>query len=281
MFTMGTASVPGAPQNLQASVSGNQVTFTWTAPSVGSAVVAYVLEAGLAPGATAIRVPLPNATSFSATAPDGVFFVRVRAVGVGGAGAPSNEVQITIPSCSSLQVPSPLTGSVAGSVVSLAWQAVVGAATYVIDAGTSAGASDVGSFPIGTATRVSTAAPPGTYFIRVRATGGCGSSPPTNEVMLTVAGPTLPSAPTNLQATVSGSTVTLSWQPPVTGAPITTYILEVGQSLATPTNLLVAALGPGLSFSANAPSGTYFVRMRAQNGAGVGPPGDQITVVVP
>jgi hypothetical protein len=99
--------------------------------------------------------------------------------------------------------------------------------------------------------------------------------------MLTVAGPTLPSAPTNLQATVSGSTVTLSWQPPVTGAPITTYILEVGQSPATPTNLLVAPLGPGLSFSANAPSGTYFVRVRAQNGAGVGPPGEQITVVVP
>jgi hypothetical protein len=281
MFTVGTASVPGAPQNLQASVSGNRVTFTWTAPSVGTAVVGYVLEAGLAPGATAISVPLPNATSFSATAPDGVFFVRVRAVGAAGAGAPSNEVQITIPSCSSLQAPSPLTGSVAGSVVSLAWQAVVGAATYVIDAGTSAGASDVGSFPVGTATSVSTAAPPGTYFVRVRAAGGCGSSPPTNEVMLTVAGPTLPSAPTNLQATVSGSTVTLSWQPPVTGAPITTYILEVGQSPATPTNLLVAPLGPGLSFSANAPSGTYFVRMRAQNGAGVGPPGEQITVVVP
>jgi predicted phage tail protein len=173
-------------------------------------------------------------------------------------------------------------GNVAGNLLSLTWQAVGGAGiSYAIDAGTSAGASNIGSFSVGTATSFSSAVPPGTYFIRVRAVGACGSSPPTNEVMLTVAGPTLPSAPTNFQATVSGSTVMLSWQPPAAGAPITTYIVEVGLSPATPTNLLVASLGPGLSFTANAPRGIYFVRMRAQNSAGVGPPSDQISVVVP
>ena len=280
MFNMGTPTVPGAPQNLQASVVGNQVTFQWAAPSGGAAVVSYLLEAGFSPGATVISVPLANVTSFSVMAPDGVFFVRVRAVGVTGPGAPSNEVQIAIPSCSPLAAPSPLVGTAAGGVVSLTWQPVAGA-TYEIDAGTSAGASDVGSFPVGTVTTFSTAAPPGTYFVRVRAVGACGSSPPTNEVMLSVAGPALPGAPTNLQATITGSTVLLSWQPPADGAPITTYIIEVGLSQSTPTNLLVAPLGPGLSLSATAPSGTYFVRMRAQNPTGVGPPGEQIVVVVP
>ena len=280
MFTMGTPTLPGAPQNLQASVTGNQVTFTWAAPATGAAVVRYLLEAGLASGTTSISVPLANVTSFSVTAPNGIFFVRVRAVGTAGGSAPSNEVQVAIPSCS-LAAPSPLTGNVVGGVLSLAWQAA-GSRRHVCDRrGATAGASNIGSFSVGTATSFSSAALPGTYFIRVRAVSACGSSPPTNEVTLTVAGPTLPSAPTQLQATVTGSTVTLSWQPPAMGVPITTYVIEVGLSPTTPANLLVAPLGPGVSFAAGAPSGTYFVRLRAQNDAGVGPPSEQITVVVP
>src|SRR5205807_9196113 len=43
-----------------------------------------------------------------------------------------------------------------------------------------------------------------------------------------VAGATAPTAPTNLVATVSGSTVTLTWTGPASGDPIATYVLEAG-----------------------------------------------------
>lgn len=74
--------------------------------------------------------------------------------------------------------------------------------------------------------------------------------------------------------------VTLDWTPPV-GSTVVDYILEVGSSAASPTDLLVQPVGPTPRLVAPAPPGRYFVRVRARNAAGVGPPSGQVVVEVP
>ena len=121
--TVLTSTVPGAPQNLVATVSRNTVLFTWQAPSTAATepVQTYVLDAGLTPGATAISLPLGNVLSFAATAPDGTFYVRVRAVTPAGSGPPSNEVVVTIGQSGPPLPPLSLLATVQGTTVTLAW----------------------------------------------------------------------------------------------------------------------------------------------------------------
>jgi hypothetical protein len=52
-----------------------------------------LLEAGSAPGLTDVAsLQIGPVTSFSTTAPPGVYYVRVRSVNARGAGQPSNEI---------------------------------------------------------------------------------------------------------------------------------------------------------------------------------------------
>jgi len=51
----GAESCPGAPQDLAASVAGNNVTFTWIAPVSGTPT-SYVIQAGSQPGAQIWRI---------------------------------------------------------------------------------------------------------------------------------------------------------------------------------------------------------------------------------
>src|SRR5437899_1244029 len=116
-------------------------------------------------------------------------------------------------------VPSNLFGSVSGSVVTLNWSAPASGdapTSYVVQAGTAAGLSDITSFDTGTAATSLAVfnVPAGTYFIRVRAVNSAGTSGPSNEFQLVVAG-ALPCAtllpPTGVTAGVTGSTVVLTW----------------------------------------------------------------------
>ena len=87
-----------------------------------------------------------------------------------------------------------------------------------------------------------------------------------------------PPAPANLVAHVVGSTVTLTWTAPV--GPVSGYILEAGSSSGL-SDLARAAVGSAPAFVApGVPAGTYFVRTRAFDGQGEGPPSNEVTVVV-
>jgi hypothetical protein len=80
---------------------------------------------------------------------------------------------------------SPLGYSVNGRQVVLTWNASAGAADYVLEAGTSSGAANVITVPTA-ATSLSAAAPPNTYYVRVRPRNACGSGAYSNEVSFTV-----------------------------------------------------------------------------------------------
>jgi hypothetical protein len=108
----------------------------------------------------------------------------------------------------------------------------------------------------------------------------CGSGPASNEVVVTLGTPVvLPGPPTNLTFTLNGTFVTLTWGPPATGGAAASYVLEAGSSPGM-ADLVVFPLS-GTVVGANAPPGTYYVRVRAINAAGQGPPSNEIIVSVP
>lgn len=177
--------------------------------------------------------------------------------------------------------PRAITAAIANATVTLAWSpGAPGPATNVIEAGTSNGASDVGLFPVGTATTVSGTLGPGRYFVRVRAATTNGTSGPSSEVVLDV--PALaapPDAPAALSGSVAGGVVTLRWQA-AAGNPAT-YVVEAGTAAGL-ANLAVFATGHlDTTLVAAPPPGTYVVRVRAANAFGTSPPSNEVTVVVP
>ena len=82
--------------------------------------------------------------------------------------------------------PVDLTVSVSGRVVTLRWTASVEAVDYVLEAGSVPGASNLFHASIGSSPGLTIAAPPGIYYVRVRARNDGGVSPPSAEVVVDV-----------------------------------------------------------------------------------------------
>jgi predicted phage tail protein len=183
------AAPPGPPTSLAASVAGTTVSFTWSPPAAGGPVGNYVLLAGLTPAfSTAyVTVPLGATPGFVTTGvPAGTYYVRVLAQNAGGTSAPSNETVVTVGGCTPPPAPGTLIASVSGASVSLTWGAAIGAPNgYLVEAGVAAGRTDFGPFPVAS-TSLAATAPPGTYYVRVRAQSACGSGSASNEVTVIV-----------------------------------------------------------------------------------------------
>lgn len=274
----GELRAPLPPVALAATASGGNVSIRW-APDTGSAPSSYVLEVGSATGASNVgSVPVGGTTLAASGVPNGQYFLRVRAANASGISAPSSEVVLSV-GCAAPQPPGTLAGSVNGSLVSLQWQpSPTPGASYTIVAGSTSGGSDIAQVPMGAVTSLSAVVPPARYFVRVRAATACGTAD-SNEVQLLVGVPPAPGAPGGLAHQVSGSKVTLTWQP-AAGA-VTGYALEAG-SLPGLADIVVAPLGNVLSFVADGvPPGTYYVRIRAANPTGQGPPSNEVVVTVP
>lgn len=185
----------GAPRQVVATVSGNSVTLTWSAPDTGGAPTTYVLAAGSAAGWSNLGSFPTGGTQPSFTAnnvPNGRYFARVSAQNAMGTSPASNEVSFTVPQgCTSEPVaPSTLQSAVSGAIVTLTWVAPAEGATptaYAIEAGSGPSLADLARITIGaTATTFSATAPHGTYYVRVRALTSCGMSPPSPEVGIVV-----------------------------------------------------------------------------------------------
>ena len=274
----GEPRVPPPPVALTATAAGANVSIRWS-PDTGWPPTSYVLDAGSSPGAADIGSFPTTAPALSASGvPNGRYYLRVRALNAAGASAPSAEAVLTV-GCVPPQAPTLLTGAVNGTSVTLAWQASpTSGVSYTVVAGSAPGASNIAQVPVGTATTLTAAAPPGRYFVRARAVAPCGTAD-SNEVDLIVGAPQLPGAPGNLTHQVTGRTVDLSWQ--AAAGAVDGHLLEAGSQPAL-SNLALVSLGNALSFSAaNVPPGRYYVRVRAFNAAGQGPSSNELTVLVP
>jgi hypothetical protein len=206
--------------------------------------------------------------------------VRVRSKNSVGTSGPSNEVTISGPTgCPLPSAPANFTAAATGLLASFQWAAANGnPLSYILEAGTTSGAANLAAVDLGLTTQFATLAPPGVYFVRVRARNGCGLGPASNEVTLIVGCQAAPSPPPNLTATVVGRVVTLSW-PAAAGQP-TSYLVEAGLSSGA-SNVANVDVGTLLTLSANAPPGAFFVRVRARNACGTSGPSIEQTVVVP
>ena len=90
-------SAPNPPTNLTGAVFGQVVTLNWTAPAGVCPATGYAVQVGSAPGLTDLAViNLGASTTLSASAPTGVYYVRVVALNGFGGSAASNEVVITV-----------------------------------------------------------------------------------------------------------------------------------------------------------------------------------------
>jgi hypothetical protein len=217
------AQAPAPPTGLNQQVNGPVVSVSWNA---AAGAVAYIVQVGTASGASNLfNGSVGNITGASGSLPNGTYFWRVIAVGPTGAvSAPSGESQFTIGGggggCVPPGPPQAFTSSVASFVVSLFWAApVVGTApfTYIIEAGSGSGQANLAVLPTGSsATQFATAAPAGTYFVRLRAQNACGVSGVSTEQVVTVGGAPPPPvgpncmyavSPAQLNAPVSGGAI--------------------------------------------------------------------------
>lgn len=187
----GTLAAPDPPTVLTASASGSSVTLAWSAPASGSPPSDYVIEAGSATSLSDLaNFSTGNtATTFSASGVGtGRYYVRVRSANAAGRSAPSSEAVLVVGGvCSSAPSAPTLTTQVAGSTVTLSWTAPPGASSFVLEAGSATGLSNLVSSDVGGATSyVATGVAAGTYYVRVRAKNSCGAGAPSNESIVTV-----------------------------------------------------------------------------------------------
>jgi glucose/arabinose dehydrogenase len=184
-------SAPAAPTNLSAQTSGQSVTLAWTA---ASGATQYRIAAGSRAGAADLALIDTGSTQTTFVAngvADGVYYVRVRALAGAAVSADSNEVVISVgdaaPCTGPPAAPAALAANVSGPLVSLTWTASGALTSVAIEAGYSPGASNAAVVVLDAAARAfSTTAPPGTYYVRIRAANACGSSAASNEVAITV-----------------------------------------------------------------------------------------------
>ena len=77
-----------------------------------------------------------------------------------------------------------------------------------------------------------------------------------------------PAPPVNFQGGAINNLVSLEWTAPALGPAATGYILEVGSTPTSGNDIVTLPLGNVTSFSVNAPTATFYVRLRATNAAG-------------
>ncbi len=276
---------PVAPHGLTWVANGNQLTLTWTPP--GIAPPSYMLEAGSQQGLSDLaRIPLGRVTSFTGTAPNGTYYVRVRPQGVTGAAmTPTNEVAVVVGCVAPPEPPFNLIAAVRGPEVSLRWTPSRFARPlgYMLEAGSRPGLSDVARMPLGPdETSFSSPAPAGTYFARIRAINACGAGGPTPDVFVTVgAGVDLPVAPGQPTVTVTPTAtrtgdVELRW---LAVPNATSYVVEVGSAPMRTDRGRYPVTSTFLEAPSVVPT-DYFVRVRAVGVAGLGPPSPDVKVGV-
>lgn len=107
--------------------------------------------------------------------------------------------------------------------------------------------------------------------------GGAGN---TVTVSLSVTAPLTVQAPTALRVDdVTGRTVRLRWNPPPAGPIPTGYLLEGGVQPGQPLVTLSTGLAAPV-FTFEAPAGSFFVRLRAMNGADLSAPSNEVPLHV-
>jgi hypothetical protein len=277
------AGVPGAPTGVVFSPHPQGVLIAWRPPENGGVASTYLLEAGLAPGSTAVSFAVVVPQFLAVGAPPGRYFVRIRALNASGTGPASAEATLVIGGGGPLpDAPRAAQAWMIGSRLMMTWDEpeAGGAPTnYLVEAGTAPGLANLATIVSTRRAFTYTPVPAGFYFLRVRAVNATGASAPSNDVMIVAGGASSPPrAPHQVGARAAGSTVTFTWSAPA--GSVTGYVLEAGSAPGL-SNLAVADIGLVTTISfAQVPAGRYYVRIRAVNALGRSVASDEVVVSV-
>ena len=279
---------PTAPTNVTATVAGStQINLTWTAATDNVGVTEYRIERCQGAGCSAFaQVGTATTTSFSnpGLSPATSYSYRVRAAdAAGNLGPNSTTVSAATGAAPDTQPPTApaiVTATVAGSTqINLTWTAAtdnVGVTQYRIERCQGTGCSTFAQ--VATATTPSFnnpgLSPAASYSYRVRAAdaaGNLGSYSTTVSATTNAAADTQPpTTPTNVTATVAGSTqINLTWTAATDNVGVTEYRIERCQSAGCSTFTQVGT-ATGVSFSNPdlSPATSYSYRVRAADAAG-------------
>ncbi|MGE0460463.1 MAG: S8 family serine peptidase [Vicinamibacterales bacterium] len=282
----GVPGPPGPPGTPAVLGGGNFVSLSWPAPVSGGTPAGYTVRARLTPGGPIVAsVPVGETLSLDLTAPNGTFIVSVQASNAAGTGPESPSQTLTVPIIPAPPgPPSGLAAVVAGSSVHLFWTPPTTGGEpvgYLIVAALTPGGTPVAGLTFEAPSWWTTipGVPPGTYYLRLAAFNLGGVSSLSNEVAASVAAPQLPGPPALNAPIVTGNTVNLSWTPGPGDTP-SSYIVRASLTPGGPVIAGLPVVGTGLSVP-GVPRGTYFIVVQGVTGAGVGPPSNQVTAVVP
>jgi hypothetical protein len=182
--TVENATLPAAVVVAPPVVTGAAVTLRWSA---GDPRADYILEAGSAPGlANLYNASIGNLTSLTAMVPSGTYYIRIRVRAGGLVGPASSKVSFTVGgSTSPPPPPNGVSGRISNGVATVAWNAVPGATSYIVQAGPAPGSSTFFNGDVGPATSVSSPVAPGFRgYVRVAATNACGRGPVSQEIVV-------------------------------------------------------------------------------------------------
>ena len=262
-------TLPGAPRDVVAALSGSGIDLTWREPSTGP-VRRYVVAGGLAAGDSTLPVLVTRDGALSARIdglPPMTYFLRVYAVGPTALGPPSTEVAFIMPA-SGGPVLAPAFGlrviAQTGRRVTIAWEPPIagGATSMRVDAGATLDTVAPLTTVVDRRLTGDLLAP---LWVQVRAMNGPTTSAPTQPLYVAFDMPCTapPGAPIMLPSYFLGGLTTLSWLP---GDGASQYRVVV-----TPT------MGPAQSFDAFggsslvlpiAPTAIQSVRLLAGNPCG-------------
>jgi hypothetical protein len=279
-----TSGPPGPPGTARVSGNGNAVDLNWEPPLTGGAPAEYTVVARQRRGGPVIAtLPVGGALRATAVAPDGVYVVTVRATNAAGSSVESDEAVFAVPILPPLPgAPQALSVAVAGSAATFTWQPPPSGgpvSSYALVASVSPGGTPVASVTAGGGTHFTVSGiSPGTYYVRVVAQNAAGFGPPSDEIAVVVAPPTLPGAPSLSAAQVAGTLVTLAWTQGPGGFP-DAWIVSASLAPGGPTVAALQTTVPTLSV--HAARGRYFVKVSGVNALGTGPTSNEIEVVVP
>ncbi|WP_423218586.1 fibronectin type III domain-containing protein [Syntrophothermus lipocalidus] len=207
-------TAPAPPANLRASVYYNNVTLTWDS-SAGAE--SYTIQRSL-DGDEWAEVCTTSETSYTDESLGWGITFRYRVTAKSADGLVS-EPSAVMATTENVPAPSNLTARLEGTDVTLSWQAAPHVNMYLIersmDGQTWEFLVEISHITTYTDTGLNLS---NDYYYRVRSDGGNQISGPSNVVKVTMP----PAAPTDLQASVNGKSVTLSW----TGSANASYIVE-------------------------------------------------------
>jgi hypothetical protein len=184
--------------------------------------------------------------------------------------------------------PGGLTATSSGNAVTLTWSAPASGdpvVTYIIEAGSTSGLSNLAVVTTSSTLTTFSASGVGngTYYVRVKAQNAAGTSAASNEATLVVgsaACTSAPGAPTGFTTSVSGGTVTMTWNAPSGGCAPTSYILQAG-STAGSSALANDNVGNVTRFVANnIGTGFYYIRVVASNAFGKSAASNEVLTTV-